>query len=80
MAPWLEKSASNREAMAVSSPPAPVATRACCLRSVAERVSMRDWGHFNQANSRFTLKLASSEEFVGNFDQRRGPRHSPTRW
>jgi hypothetical protein len=49
--------ASDREAMAVSSPPAPVATRACCLRSVAERVSMRDWGHFNQANSRFTLKL-----------------------
>ncbi len=23
---------------------------------------------------------ASSEEFVGNFDRRRVPRHSPTRW
>jgi hypothetical protein len=57
--------ASNREAMAVSSPSAPVATRACCLRSVAERVSMGDWGHFNQANSRFTLKLSLVGEICG---------------
>jgi hypothetical protein len=54
LALWGSYRAFNREAMGVSSPPAPVADRApsAASPSVAERVSMRDWGHFCPKASR----------------------------